>query len=254
MDEKSVKKSKSRKEQRHDQRVKEDEIRKGEQKSQPSGMRKDRKVSRELNAELKHSNVLDDRAKRLSELKYLMEIADDDEEIKQLKSEIRELIRKPLDHKVVVEDSDDDLEIISNVPASALLSSAPPATATTKKESPTVTEVWGDEAASECEVDIENVFQEDNVSDRQSRYGYDMEENPLDPDSDSEKSCFSETIPLPPTRISPRRALPPPRVPPPHVFAQPVTASDAHDDSDNPLEDLYALSKQKKPVQKKRKR
>ena len=109
MDEKSVKKSKSRKEQRHDQRVKEDEIRKGEQKSQPSGLRKDRKVSRELNAELKHSNVLDDRAKRLSELKYLMEIADDDEEIKQLKSEIRELIRKPLDHKVVVEDSDDDL-------------------------------------------------------------------------------------------------------------------------------------------------
>ena len=254
MDEKSVKKSKSRKEQRHDQRVKEDEIRKGEQKSQPSGLRKDRKVSRELNAELKHSNVLDDRAKRLSELKYLMEIADDDEEIKQLKSEIRELIRKPLDHKVVVEDSDDDLEIISNVPASALLSSAPPATATTKKESPTVTEVWGDEAASECEVDIENVFQEDNVSDRQSQYGYDMEENPLDPDSDSEKSCFSETIPLPPTRISPRRALPPPRVPPPHVFAQPVTASDAHDDSDGPLEDLYALSKKKKTVQKKRKR
>jgi hypothetical protein len=254
MDEKSVKKSKSRKEQRHDQRVKEDEIRRGEQKSQPSGMRKDRKVSRELNAELKHSNVLDDRAKRLSELKYLMEIADDDEEIKQLKSEIRELIRKPLDHKVVVEDSDYDLEIISNVLASALLSSAPPATATTKKESPTVTEVWGDEAASECEVDIENVFQEDNVSDRQSQYGYDMEENPLDPDSDSENSCFSETIPLPPTRISPRRALPPPRVPPPHVFAQPVTASDAHDDSDNPLEDLYALSKKKKPVQKKRKR
>lgn len=254
MDEKSVKKSKSRKEQRHDQRVKEDEIRKGEQKSQPSGLRKDRKVSRELNAELKHSNVLDDRAKRLSELKYLMEIADDDEEIKQLKSEIRELIRKPLDHKVVVEDSDDDLEIISNVPASALLSSAPPATATTKKETPTVTEVWGDEAASECEVDIENVFQEDNVSDRQSQYGYDMEENPLDPDSDSEKSCFSETIPLPPTRNSPRRALPPPRVPPPHVFAQPVTASDAHDDSDNPLEDLYALSKKKKAVQKKRKR
>lgn len=51
-------------------------------------MRKDRKVSRELNAELKHSNVLDDRAKRLSELKYLMEIADDDEEIKQLKADI----------------------------------------------------------------------------------------------------------------------------------------------------------------------
>ena len=83
---------------------KEDESHEGEQKSQPSGMRKDRKVSIELNAELKHSNVLDDRAKRLSELKYLMEIADYDAEFKQLKTEIRELIRKPLEHKVVVEE------------------------------------------------------------------------------------------------------------------------------------------------------
>ena len=109
---------------------KEDESYEGEQKSQPSGMRKDRKVSRELSAELRHSNVLDDRAKRLSELKYLMEIADYDAEFKQLKTEIRELIRKPLEHKVVVEDSNDDIEIISCVPESALLLSATPATTT----------------------------------------------------------------------------------------------------------------------------
>ena len=110
---------------------KEDESHEGEQKSQPSGMRKDRKVSIELNAELKHSNVLDDRAKRLSDLKYLMEIADYDAEFKQLKTEIRELIRKPLEHKVVVVgDSNDDIEIISCVPESALLLSATPATTT----------------------------------------------------------------------------------------------------------------------------
>ena len=75
-----MKKLKNRKDQRHDQCVKEDAVRKIASKEQPTNLRKDRKVSRELNAQLKHSNMMEDRQKRLLELKFLLEIETEDTE------------------------------------------------------------------------------------------------------------------------------------------------------------------------------
>ena len=101
---------KNRKDQRHDQRVKEDAIRKIASKEQPTNLRKDRKVSRELNAQLKHSNIMEDRQKRLLELKFLLEVEVDDAEKLPIIQEIKALILTPLIVKIDVEDSDDEVE------------------------------------------------------------------------------------------------------------------------------------------------
>ena len=74
-----------------------------------------------------------------------------------------------------------------------------------------------------------------------------MEETPIDLDSDSERSCFSETIPLPPTRILPRRGDC-------DSHAQTVASSNVPGDCDSPTENLYAVTKERNPVQKERKR
>ena len=79
-----------------------------------------------------------------------------------------------------------------------------------------------------------------------------MEETPIDLDSDSERSCFSETIPLPPTRILPRRGDC--DSPPTLAFAQTVASSNVPGDCDSPTENLYAVTKERNPVQKERKR
>jgi hypothetical protein len=204
-DDTNVKKAKSRKDQRHDQRVKEDEIRKVTSKEQPTNIKKDRKVSRELNAVLKVSNFLDAREKRLAELKYLLEIEDDEHERVVIKSEIKSLIRNPPPVEIVVEDSDEEVIVLPKIPSSATCSEI-----TSKNDTllspPQQTELWGDDAPSEFGGDL------DEIVDRQECGGdynhEDSEEDQQTPtDSDTERS-LSTTASFPPevpTRVSPRK-------------------------------------------------
>lgn len=147
-DDTTVKKAKSRKDHRQDQRIKEDEVRKVSAREQPTNVKKDRKVLRELNAELKVRNFLDAREKRLAELKYLLDIEDDEEEKIVIKSEIKALIRNPPPVEIVVDNSDDEVLVISMVPSSATCSEIP-LTRDTLVSPPQQTELWGDEARSE---------------------------------------------------------------------------------------------------------
>lgn len=228
-DEHAVRKGKSRKDQRHDQRVKEDDQRKIASKEKPTNDRKDRKVSRELNAELKFSNYLDARQKRLNELKYLLEIEDDEAEKSTLKKEIKDLIRNPAPLENTVEDSDDEVVILPKVTPSAKASDISQQEAIVRR--PQQYELWGDDAPSEYGGDIEpqeNIEPaEYNMTDDGSRDGYDQDDyleghmqyyerqvqedsGRLDQgDSDSELSRSSiVSIPLvfPPIRTSPRKS------------------------------------------------
>lgn len=110
---------KNRKDQGHDQRVKEDEIWKLTSKEQPTNIKKDRRVSRKLNAVLKVSNFMDAGEKRLAELKYLLEIENKAEERVVIKSKIKALIRNPPPVEIVVEDSDDEVVVLSKIPSAA---------------------------------------------------------------------------------------------------------------------------------------
>ena len=207
-DDSTVRKAKSRKDQRQDQRIKEDEVRKVSSREQPTNVKKDRKVSRELNAELKVSNLLDAREKRLAELKYLLEIEDDEQERAVLKAEIKALIRNPPPVEFVVDDSDDEVVIFSKPPSSATCSDIP-LTRDTLVSPPQQTELWGDDAPSEYG-DAEEIV--DPTGGDVAYHDYHNqdeieEDEQKESDSDTERSV-SPTASLPveaPTRISPRR-------------------------------------------------
>ena len=210
-----MKKLKNRKDQRHDQRVKEDAVRKIASKEQPTNLRKDRKVSRELNAQLKHSNMMEDRQKRLLELKFLLEIETDDTEKHSIIQEIKALIRTPLVVQIDVEDSDEEVEVISNIPMSATVLATSEINENDPNDRPQTLEIWGDEASSECCYDIADEDNDDsnNQGDRSDN------NEAVDPtvdtaDSDSEDSSVSPRTQTPthipsgniPTRSSPRRS------------------------------------------------
>lgn len=204
-----MRRAKSRKDQRQDQRLKEDEVRKISSKEQPTNIKKDRKVSRELNAELKFSNLLDAREKRLAELKYLLEIEDNEAERAALKTEIKILIRNPPPVEFVVNDSDDEIVILSKPPSSVTCSETP-LLGDALLSSPLQTELWGDDAPSEFG-DTEDAVDPHNYHDEDER-----EEDELkDTDSDTERS-LSTNASLPvevPTRVSPRRQIKKPTLP-----------------------------------------
>lgn len=202
-----MKKAKSRKDQRHDQRVKEDEIRKVTSKEQPTNIKKDRKVSRELNAVLKVSNFLDAREKRLAELKYLLEIEDDEHERVVIKSEIKALIRNPPPVEIVVEDSDEEVMELPKIPSSATCSEITPKNDTLLSP-PQQTELWGDDAPSEFGGDLDEIIDRQECG-RDSIHEDSEEDQETPNDSDSEQS-LSTTASFPPrplevpTRVSPR--------------------------------------------------
>ena len=210
-----MKKLKNRKDQRHDQRVKEDAIRKIASKEQPTNLRKDRKVSRELNAQLKHSNMMEDRQKRLSELKFLREIEEDDAEKEAITQEIKALIRNPLIVQIEVEDSDEEVEVISNIPTSATLLATTETNEEDPHDRPQTLEIWGDEAASECGYDIADEDNDDSNNQGNRSDNNQAVDSTVDTaDSDSEDSSVSPQIqtstPTPfdniQTRSSPRRS------------------------------------------------
>lgn len=267
-DESTVRKPKSRKDQRHDQRVKEDELRKVSSKEQPTNVKKDRKVFRELNSELKVSNLLDAREKRLAELKYLLDIEDDEDETRQLKAEIKAMIRKPMTVEIVIDDSDEEIVVLPKAPASSI--SQPGSEVTITRETlvspPQQTELWGDEAASEygenelIDIPVE-AFQYHNYHDRD-------EDSAFDSDSDTQFSNDSN-IPLPlelPTRISPRRNVTR-NTAPIHVSSAVSSSSYAAKSSSSatssssyaaatsppsPKEDLYSQSRRNVPTKKRK--
>ena len=207
-DDSTVRKAKSRKDQRQDQRLKDDETRKVSSREEPTNVKKDRKVSRELNAVLKVSNFLDAREKRLAELKYLLEIEDDEEERVVLKSGIKALIRNPPPVEIVVKDSDDEVVILSKPPSSATCSDIP-LTRDTLVSLPHQTELWGDDAPSEFGESEEIVDPTDGDFAYHDYRNQDegKEDEQKESNSDTERS-FSTSASLPvevTTRVSPRR-------------------------------------------------
>ena len=205
-DDTNVKKAKSRKDQRHDQRVKEDDIRKVTSKEQPTNIKKDRKVSRELNAVLKVSNFLDAREKRLAELKYLLEIEDDEDERVVIKSEIKALIRNPPPVQIIVEDSDEEVVVLPKIPSSATCSESASKN-NTLLSPPQQTELWGDDAPWEFEGDLDEIVDRQECGGDYSNHEDSGDDQQAPTDSDTERS-LSTTASLPlevPTQVSPRK-------------------------------------------------
>ena len=206
-DDKTVKKSRNRKEQRHEQRLKEDEIRKVASKEQPTNIKKERKICRELNAQLHQSNVSLAREKRVAELRFLYEIEDDPTVKKQIKDDIWSLIRSPLVLNVSVDDSDDEVVVISNVPSSALITEDSSTKSDVSMAPVVPSEIWGDDAASECQADINTELDQDDDSERSSQHD-DYEGESDSPAEGSDNELFGGELqpedPLP-TRKSPRK-------------------------------------------------
>jgi hypothetical protein len=247
-----VKKAKSRKDQRQDQRLKEDEIRKVSSREQPTNVKKDRKVLRELNAELKVSNFLDAREKRLAELKYLLDIEDDEEEKIALKSEIKALIRNPPPVEIAVENSDDEVVILSKAPSSATCSELP-LNRDTHVSPPQGTELWGDDAPSEFG-DTEEIV--DQAAEGFTFHDYRNQDEGEDDqqkhsDSDTERSISTTASPPVevPTRVSPRRQAKRANEPP--ASSSYVTASSSPPTP--PGEDLFTEMTRTRGGSKKRK-
>ena len=208
-DDKTVKKSRNRKEQRHEQRVKEDEIRKITSKEQPTNIKKERKICRELNAQLNQSNITLAREKRVAELRFLYEIEDDPIVKKKIKDDIWSFIRNPMVLSVDVDDSDDEVLVISNVPSSALITQDSSTKSDVSMAPEVPSEIWGDDAASECAADINIEIDQDDDSERNSQHDdYEGESDSPAEGSDNEMSGGELEPEDTPTRKSPRRAKP----------------------------------------------
>jgi hypothetical protein len=202
-DDNNVKKAKSRKDQRHDQRVKEDDIRKVTSKEQPTNIKKDRNIK---NAVLKVINFLDAREKRLAELKYLLEIENDEDERVVIKSEIKALIRNPPPVEIIVEDSDEEVVVLPKIPSSATCSESASKN-NILLSPPQQTELWGDDAPSEFEGDFDEIVDRQECGGDYSNHEDSGDDHQTPTDSDTERS-LSTTASLPlevPTRVSPRK-------------------------------------------------
>ena len=251
-DDTTVKKAKSRKDQRQNQRIKEDEVRKVSAREQPTNVKKDRKVLRELNAELKVSNFLDAREKKFAELKYLLDIEDDEEEKLVIKSEIKALIRNPPPVEIVVDNSDDEVLVISKVPSSATCSEIP-LTRDTLVSPPQQTELWGDEAPSEFG-DTEEIADQSGEGFTFHDYrNHDECEDDQHKQSDSDTERSISTTASPPlevpTHVSPRRQAK--RTIEPTASSSSATASSSPPTP--PGEDLFTEMTRTRGVSRKRK-
>ena len=151
-----TKKRKSRREQRQIARVREDEIRhKSSQPEEVVQQKKDRRVSRELNATMVHGNALDAREKRISELKWLLDTEDDPSSKKIIIGKIKEIIMVEPPVSIAVEESDDD-KCKTNIPSSAKIVTASSTNSSKILHVTPVTELWGDDANSDCFSEVQD--------------------------------------------------------------------------------------------------
>ena len=139
---------------------------------------------------------MEDRQKRLLELKFLLEIETDDTEKHSIIQEIKALIRTPLVVQIDVEDSDEEVEVISNIPMSATVLATSEINENDPNDRPQTLEIWGDEASSECCYDIADEDNDDsnNQGDRSDN------NEAVDPTVDTAHSDSENSSVLPRTK------------------------------------------------------
>lgn len=100
-----------------------------------------------------HGNALDAREKRISELKWLLEIEFDPSKKNIILGKIKEIILADPPVSIDADESDDDKDN-ANIPSSAKNFTASSSSGSKELSVTPITELWGDEADSDCFSDV----------------------------------------------------------------------------------------------------